>query len=67
MATHYAKDGKNAYEIEELHPECPKKIPKGARYMTSARIDFEGAQDGIIEWYERVILKSTKPQTDEKQ
>ena len=63
MATHYSPDGKNAYEIKDLHPECPYHWPTGARTMTSARIDFEGAQDRIIEWYVENILKLTSKPT----
>ncbi len=52
MSTHYSKDGKSAYEIKRLHPECPYHWPTSARSMTSARIDYESAQDSIITWYE---------------
>ncbi len=62
MATHYSKDGKNAYQIEDEHPECPHKRPKSATSMTSARIDFEHTQDSIIQWYEENIL-NIKPGT----
>lgn len=54
---HYSRDGKSAYEIEDLHPECPIKRDKSARYMTTAKIDFEKVQDQIIEWYNKNILK----------
>lgn len=59
---HTSIDGKNAYDIRREHPECPIKIPTGARCMTSAKIDFEGVQDLIIEWYEREIKGVSKAQ-----
>lgn len=61
--THYSTDGKNAYEIEELHPECPIKRDRSARYMSTAKIDFEHVQDRIIEWYETNILNQRKNDT----
>lgn len=53
MAYHYTQDGLTAYDIRRKHPECPFKIPTGARSMTSAMIDYESVQDGIITWYEK--------------
>lgn len=64
MATHYSTDGKSAYEIEELHPECPIKRSKSARCMTSAKIDFEATQDQIIDWYETEVLKIKKKKVE---
>lgn len=36
MATHYSSDKKIAYQIKDEHPECPIRIPTGARYATNA-------------------------------
>ena len=58
MATHYSKDKLTAYEIYDLYPECPIRRHTSARCMTSARIDYEITQDGIIKWYEQNKMPS---------
>lgn len=45
--------GKTAYQILDM-PECPIKLPY-ASSMTSARIDFESREDGILAWYDQYV------------
>lgn len=57
MAINQAKDGKDAYDIEKMHPECPIKRDKSIVGMTASRIAFEAIQDDIIDWYHKNVLK----------
>jgi len=43
-------DGKTAYEVLDLCPECPIQMPH-SRSMTSARIDYRSVAPGIVNWY----------------
>jgi hypothetical protein len=42
-------DGLSAYDILKIEG-CPITLPR-ARSMTQARLDYEGREDQIFEWY----------------
>lgn len=47
-----AKTGISGYDILRM-PNCPYKLPTGAKSMTTAAIDYYHLMPTLIDWYEK--------------